>query len=319
MLTFGSLFTGIAGLDLAAAWAGFDVRWQTDYDEYCMQTCKRHFPGARQITSDVKALRGCDLAPVDVVAGGPPCQPFSLAGKRTGTADDRHLWPEMLRLIREIDPRPRAVIFENVPGSLDLLLPLVLSDLENAGYHEHYAFLFPVVAFGAPHERDRVFVVAYPDEFRRLPAPAGDSADHQHGIDPAHQSRRKTKLYAPVSGGQNLGNTARPRLPVGQSLRNYAAQKQPTAERTGHSPGIGGTEPRLGRDFNGLPVWLDYPHWPAFMGQPQHEWEPPRTADPASVPERVNRIRALGNAVSPVQAYPLMCAVRWYLEESDHA
>jgi DNA (cytosine-5)-methyltransferase 1 len=155
-----SLFSGIGGLDLAAEWAGIETVMFCERDKFCQQVLKQHWPNV-PIVEDVRNVRGM---PVDVVTGGYPCQPFSTAGKRGGEADERHLWPEMLRIVREC--RPAWVIGENVKGHLTLGHNEVCNDLEREGY-ETRTFVLPAVAVGAPHKRERVFIVAYSDSRRR--------------------------------------------------------------------------------------------------------------------------------------------------------
>lgn len=161
-MTHASLFSGIGGFDLAAEWAGWTNVFHCEIDPFCRSVLKYHFPNATQYedirTTDFTAWRGR----VDVLTGGFPCQPFSIAGKRLGTSDERYLWPEMLRAIREI--RPRWVVGENVRGFINwsegLVLETVCADLEALGY-EVQPFVLPACAVGAPHRRDRVWIVAH--------------------------------------------------------------------------------------------------------------------------------------------------------------
>lgn len=146
-MTHASLFSGIGGFDLAAEWAGWTNMFNCEIDGFCRKVLKYHFPNAQQYadirTTDFTVWRGR----IDVLTGGFPCQPFSLAGKRRGTEDDRYLWPEMLRAIREI--RPEWVVGENVYGfvnwSKGLVFEQVCADLENEGtpYSRLYFRLAP--------------------------------------------------------------------------------------------------------------------------------------------------------------------------------
>lgn len=157
------LFSGIGGFALAASWAWprHEVVAFCEKDPFCRQVLRKHWPTA-PIVEDIRNLDGSDYANVDLLTGGFPCQPASAAGKRGGTQDDRWLWPEMLRVIQEA--HPRFVLGENVPGlvSLDagLVFERVLLDLEDAGY-EAWPFVIPACGVGAPHRRDRVWIVAY--------------------------------------------------------------------------------------------------------------------------------------------------------------
>lgn len=166
-MTHASLFSGIGGFDLAAEWAGWTNLFNCEIDNFCQKILKYHFHDATQY----KDIRTVDFSVwhgrVDVLSGGFPCQPFSLAGKRQGTADDRYLWPEMLRAIRAI--RPRWVVGENVYGlvnwSRGMVFEQVCSDLEDEGYAVQ-AYILPACAVDAPHRRDRVWIVAHADRNR---------------------------------------------------------------------------------------------------------------------------------------------------------
>nr|WP_230312136.1 DNA cytosine methyltransferase [Alistipes senegalensis] len=161
-MTHASLFSGIGGFDLAAEWAGWTNAFNCEIDPFCRKVLKYHFPDAEQYedirTTDFTIWRDR----IDVLTGGFPCQPFSLAGKRKGTEDDRYLWPEMLRVIRTV--RPRWVVGENVFGIVNwsegMVFDKVCSDLEAAGY-EVQPYIIPACGVGAPHRRDRCWFVAH--------------------------------------------------------------------------------------------------------------------------------------------------------------
>jgi DNA (cytosine-5)-methyltransferase 1 len=155
-LTVGSLFSGIGGLDLGLERAGMTVRWQAESDPYARQVLAKHWPDI-PCYPDVRSLPD-DIEPVDLVAGGYPCQPFSLAGGRSGTDDPRHLWPHFARTLRVL--RPRWALLENVPGHLSLGFDDVISDLAALGYDTEWTCI-PAAAVGAPHLRWRLFVVAH--------------------------------------------------------------------------------------------------------------------------------------------------------------
>lgn len=185
-LTHASLFSGIGGFDLAAEWVGWNNAFHCEINPFGQRILKYHFPNSvsyEDITkTDFRKWRG----QIDVLSGGFPCQPFSLAGSRKGADDDRYLWPEMLRAIREI--RPYWVVGENVGGIITMVQPgetvelgcetslfgedykneelhqqyvveTICSDLEREGYSVQ-PMLIPACAVGAPHRRDRVWFIA---------------------------------------------------------------------------------------------------------------------------------------------------------------
>jgi DNA (cytosine-5)-methyltransferase 1 len=155
-MKFGSLFAGIGGFDLGLERAGMECAWQVEIDDFCNRVLEKHWPDVRR-HRDVREVGKHNLKPVDLICGGFPCQPFSVAGKRAGKEDDRHLWPEMFRIIQEL--KPHWVIGENVGGFINMGLDESISDLEGEGY-EVQAFVIPACAVNAPHRRDRVWIVA---------------------------------------------------------------------------------------------------------------------------------------------------------------
>jgi DNA-cytosine methyltransferase len=159
----GSLFSGIGGFDLAAEWMGWQNVFHCEINDYCNKILKQHFPDAESYTdittTDFSGWKGrCDI-----VTGGFPCQPYSQAGKRKGKEDDRHLWPQMLRAIREI--QPAWVVGENVPGLLNwqrgVVLSEIVTDLETEGFEVFPPLILPACSKNAFHKRERLWIVAY--------------------------------------------------------------------------------------------------------------------------------------------------------------
>ena len=157
-----SLFSGIGGFDLAAEWMGWTNVFTCEIDSFPRQVLKHHFPNATHYEDIKQTDFSVHKGQVDILTGGFPCQPFSTAGKRLGKEDERHLWPEMLRAIREIEPK--YIVGENVRGILNwsdgLVVDEVFSDLEGEGY-EVFAFVLPAAGINAPHRRDRVWIIAH--------------------------------------------------------------------------------------------------------------------------------------------------------------
>lgn len=157
----GSLFSGIGGFDLAAEWMGWENVFHCEWNEFGQKVLKYYWPNAISFTDITKTDFTKYEGTIDLISGGFPCQPYSQAGKRLGKEDDRHLWPEMLRAIREV--KPSWVVGENVYGLVNwnggLVFHEVQSDLEAEGY-EVWPFLLPAAAVNAPHRRDRIWFVA---------------------------------------------------------------------------------------------------------------------------------------------------------------
>ncbi len=282
-----SLFSGIGGLDLAATAAGIEVAGMCEIAEYPQEVLKRRFPNAR-IVSDIHDVHGEDWRDSDIVFGGFPCQDLSFAGRRAGLSGMRSgLWAEMLRVVSEI--RPYWVMVENVRGAVSLALDSVRTGLEDEGYVV-WPFVLPASAFGAPHLRERMFVVGARQDVadampRGLPAKrAGEPAKGDCGC------------REPTTSGTRSSDV---------EVRGLREQPE------------GPLSPEWVEILMGFPVgWTDleaevvvgHTGWPMPQGNLQYVWEPPRTVR-YGVPHRTDRIMALGNAVVPQQALPLMEAI----------
>jgi DNA-methyltransferase (dcm) len=374
-----SLFSGIGGIDLAAHWAGMETVVFCEREPFPQRVLRKHWPhvpiidDVREVTREELEKRGVlgNCRTIDIISAGYPCQPFSYAGKRRGAEDDRHLWPEVKRILSEI--RPRWFVGENVAGHITLGLDDVLSDLENEGYTAQ-PFVIPAAAVYASHRRDRVFIVAcaarelpyrgrgegrrrneHSDGSQDVADPAGKrcgEARERIGR-PQEWAAGRSEIVAD-SCGAGCQELDVPAEPIRPGHHSGGGDAEPLADADGksgleaYSParsfggkresrnnvGRGGrssraaecggpTQPRVGRGVDVLSDWMDgrgvnpldalaefiarYPQ-PALWGQPQHDWEPPRVA--TGIKNRAARLKALGNAVDPLQIYPIMYAIK---------
>jgi DNA (cytosine-5)-methyltransferase 1 len=214
----GSLFSGIGGFDLAAEWMGWENIFHCEIAEFPRQILKYHFPNSICYEDIKKTDFRKHRGEVDIISGGFPCQPYSNAGKRRGKEDDRHLWPEMLRVIREV--QPRFVVGENVAGLLSwnngMVFHEIITDLENEGY-ETQAFLIPACATNAPHRRDRIWFVAHSNNNRLQQSFNGKSKTNIFNESKKQEFKSNSKLFksikassirefAPHTDGTEQGN-----------------------------------------------------------------------------------------------------------------
>ena len=202
-LTHLSLFSGIGGLDLAAEWAGIRTVGQCEWADYPTKVLEKHWPDVPR-WKDIRTLTGESFyertgrRTVDIISGGFPCQPFSVAGKQRGKEDDRYLWPEMVRVIKEL--RPTWIVGENVAGIVKMALPDILSELEACGYRTR-TFLIPACAVGARHRRYRVAIVGYSEHDGSSPA------EIARGIKEAGRGKQKRKeTSCEFTGAGKSGN-----------------------------------------------------------------------------------------------------------------
>ena len=294
------LFSGIGGFALAGEWVGIRTVAFCEIDPYCRRILSRHWPDVpiyediRELTRERMEQDGVmQDGAIDIVWGGFPCQPFSVAGKRRGKMDDRNLWPEMARIVSEV--RPDWVVGENVVGITNLALDDILFDLESLNYTCR-TFIIPACAVGAPHRRDRVFIVAYSS--RQLP----------HGSGEAGRGRTESP-----NGGQNVADTIHSGIQRRSEIRNSQGERSrdhqhPERRSESHSRENSAAQSGMGGGIARLSDWLDRTRWPAAFGEEQYDWEPPRVA--GGKKNRVARLKALGNAVVPHQVAPILMAIK---------
>lgn len=319
-LNCGHLFNGIGGFALAAHWMGWLNVMHCEIDPFCNKVMNYHFPNSIQHedirTTDFTIWRGR----IDLITGGFPCQPYSTAGKRKGKEDDRHLWPQMLRAIREI--QPQWIVGENVRGLTNwnggMVFDEVQSDLETEGY-EVLPFLLPAAGVNAPHRRDRILFVAHRSNARiesvrkgkdkvfkhRAVANAGCLFSDRREVDGSKQSfnngkdgRREEAADKPerlCKKGIN-GNAERFGLSVGDDQQNGRGA-QSVIERS-----------------NGITSWQDFPTQPPVCNR--NDGLSGGLADITFSKWRKESIKALGNAVVPQIVYQIFKAIeQWQLSQ----
>ena len=245
MMTFGSLFSGIGGIDLGLERAGMTCAWQVEIDPWCRQVLTKHWPNVRRY-EDVSAVGGDTLEPVDVIAGGFPCQDVSVAGQRAGIqAGTRSgLWSEFHRIICEL--RPRYVFVENVPGLLTNGMGRVLSDLADIGYDAEWEVL-SAADVGAPHLRKRVFIVAHTQIVQCNGRNDNSRICQQGGTVSKFGNRSRTKDVADAISGS--GESERIATGMGRG-GELGEEREPQV-----SPWA--VEPDVGRVAHGVPRRVD--------------------------------------------------------------
>ena len=203
-LTVGSLFSGIGGLDLGLERAGMDVIWQSEIDPYACKILAKHWKDIPNY-GNIKEINWGDVVRPDVICGGYPCQPFSTAGKRNGTDDPRHLWPWVREAISIL--RPRYAILENVRGHVSLGLDVVLREMASIGYDAEWQIV-SAASVGAPHRRDRVIIVAYPDCGRQQTGQSDIGSQSQRGF-ACQSSEQCTDTIGELANTDSVGHLRR--------------------------------------------------------------------------------------------------------------
>jgi len=296
--TVGSLFSGIGGLDLGLERAGMRVIWQSEIDPYACRVLAKHWPDVPNL-GNIKEIDWSKCEQPDVICGGYPCQPFSTAGKRRGQEDPRHLWPWVRDAISEL--RPRYAILENVRGHLSMGGLSVVGELASIGYDAEWRVV-SAASVGANHRRDRVIIVAYPN----------DARPHRAEIDATETGEPS---FGGLGGcGEDVANSNNSGGGTSRSIverAESACKQQREHAQHGFSgcgedvayPTVYGGD---GRRFEGC-IQQSATDWVqstlrrsgGYSGHTNWETEPDvgRVAD--GIPHRVDRLRGLGNAVVP--------------------
>ena len=308
------LFSGIGGFAIAAQRCGYTTIGFCEKEPYAQQILKERFgaedsrihsntnggngsaePREQQkelaaqhhgirprLHPDIFTLDGSDYAGVDLLTGGFPCQPFSVAGKRLGKADDRAIWPEMLRVIREA--KPTWIIGENVAGIVTMELDNILSDLEGIGYTA-WPLVIPACAVDARHRRDRVWIVAHAEH-------VGSKVRYAEHPELAEQGEANHAV--PFGSTVAVADEPRPQGRNGAELRECGRERATGAgDPRQDNAGTGQPQPDLGGMADGLPEGLDGGE--EFCQWPEEDPGTPRVA--TGVKHRAHRLRGLGNAI----------------------
>jgi len=299
------LFSGLGGFSLGLERTGnFETVAFCEIDKFCTLILQKHWKGVK-IYNDVKEITkekliadGIQLP--DIITGGFPCQPFSVAGKQKGTSDDRHLWPEMFRIIKEFTPR--WVIGENVKGITNIqdgmVFETVCANLEGEGY-EVETFNIPAASVGAPHRRERIWIIASLENARRTLRPGTELREKNEDEirkEDANQHQRSGSPSESDVADTNSGRSDEPNNEI-QTGRNIISPSSEDVANTESSPrhdheavaGNGGSSTQEvsgnGSSVRGESAWWDFE---PDVGRVAH-----------GVPGRVYRLKALGNSIVP--------------------
>lgn len=281
-MKIGSLCTGYGGLDIAVeAYFNAETIWCAEYDKHASYLIEERFniPNYK----DIKSVDWATVEPIDILTAGYPCQPFSLAGSRQGSNDERHLWPYIKEAISVL--RPKFVVLENVRGHLSLGFKEVLADLTEIGYNARWKVV-RASDVGAPHQRARLFIIAYPSDYRftpgissgfeeRLSRLESDGSITDAYCDACQKSRRAAICLCSESEGLRNGKDK------GQARHEYRFSLEMDRQDI---------PPTLDQDKLN-PVFVEY-----MMGLPKG-WVTDIEIS------RANKLKMLGNGVVPQQAY----------------
>jgi len=296
-MNHASLFSGIGGFDLAAEWAGWNNVFHCEWNSFGQKVLKYHFPNSISYNDITKTDFTIHKGSIDILTGGFPCQPYSTAGLRKGKADERHLFPEMLRAIKEI--RPRWVIGENVRGLVSweggLVFDEVCADLESEGY-EVQPFLIPAASVNAPHQRQRIWFVAYYNDKGR------STGFKQIQSENGEISQRNNNAEFSNTNSWNASNAEQFRLEYCEKQRNINKSTGKTQKE-----GSSFTEQFK---TNG---WSRFPIEPTICGG--NDGLPTELDNITFSKWRKESIKAYGNAIVPQVAFEIFKTINTFEEQ----
>ena len=293
-MNHGSLFSGIGGFDLAAEWMGWNNCFHCEWNDFGQRVLKYYWPNAISYEDITKTNFTIWRGRIDILTGGFPCQPYSSAGKRLGKEDDRHLWPQMLRAIREI--QPRWVVGENVRGLVNwnggMVFDEVQADLEFEGY-EVQPFLLPAASVGAPHQRERIWFVAHSNKCndRR-------TSRQNEGTGRKKRIQKRDKIRQPIESAEiYASDTLRDRPPSELADRKLARKQR----------------------FAFSPKWDLWHTRPAASGLCRGTDGLPTELDGITIPKwRKESVKAYGNAIVPQVALQIFKAIQVYENQNSN-
>lgn len=324
MLVHASLFSGIGGFDLAAEWMGWDNLFHCEWNPFGQRVLKHYFPNSISYNDITKTDFSIHNGSVDILTGGFPCQPYSTAGKRLGKADERHLFPHMLRCIKEV--KPKWVVGENVRGLVSwnggLVFNEVYDDLEREGY-EVQSFLIPASGVNAPHQRYRIWFVAYSSSYGRQKNTKRESSENKENneqFECLHNS--KTFINSNDKGrGTRFGQVQSENGEISQrnndaefsnTSNEYATNSNSNFNKTWQDSKLLGEQNRKKktrrfRDENLQNNWIKFPIKPPICGGDDGI---PRELDSITFSKwRNESIKAYGNAIVPQVAHQIFKAI----------
>jgi DNA (cytosine-5)-methyltransferase 1 len=326
----GSLFSGIGGFDLAAEWMGWENVFHCEWNPFGQKVLHHYWPNAESFNDITKTDFTKYAGTIDIISGGFPCQPYSSAGKRLGKEDERHLWPEMLRAIREISPS--YVVGENVRGLANwnrgLVFEEVCADLENIGY-QVAPCIIPACGIGAPHRRERIWFVAYSDSNARR-SRSSESGREKCKTDCNGGSQIYSGAYSngnegnvtdsQRSGGLQWRENIQPEKSNGQKFvctgwqRNVTNPQQLRLEYRTKSRSIGKSPKKTQSERSNFANKFEANGWARFPTQSPvcggNDGFPDRLDGIAFSKWRAESIKAYGNAIVPQVAYQIFKAIQ---------